>query len=180
MLAVAILALGLDVWGRCLDHPIGGSWVERGREAFTASRVNCRQQLLGAAGQSLVQHARFRFHLGLSFCVMVVWVIWEFIEPWMMYNFNLSKPTADWLDRGLQAIVLGGAFYLALSFSTRLSSRMRALLAGLIPLLILGSGVTALFEKKPLSPRARLQPCAGRTGAAVAQARSLGRPYRRS
>ena len=79
---------------------------------------------------------------------MVVWVIWEFIEPWMMYNFNLSKPTADWLDRGLQAIVLGGAFYLALSFSTRLSSRMRALLAGLIPLLILGSGVTALFEKK--------------------------------
>ncbi|MFO1369164.1 MAG: FHA domain-containing protein [Marinagarivorans sp.] len=149
MLAVAILALGLDVWGRYLDHPIGGSWVERGREAFYGLLgLIAVSSFWALLGKGLVQHARFRFHLGLSFCVMAVWVIWEFIEPWMMYNFNLSKPTADWLDRGLQAIVLGGAFYLALSFSTRLSSRMRALLAGLIPLLILGSGVTALFEKK--------------------------------
>lgn len=149
ILAVAILGLGLDLLGRYLDHPVGGSWVERGREAFYGLLgLVAVSSFWALLGKGLVQHSRFRFHFGLSLCVMAIWVVWEFIQPWLMYNFNLNKTSADWLNRSLQALVLGGAFYLALSFSTRLSTRMRALLAGLIPLLILGSGVTALFEKK--------------------------------
>lgn len=149
ILAVAILGLGLDVLGRYLDHPIGGSWLERGREAFYGLLgLVAVSSFWALLGKGLVQHSRFRFHFGLSLCVMAIWVVWEFIEPWLMYNFNLSKTGANWLDRSLQALVLGGAFYLALSFSTRLSKRMRALLAGLIPLLVLGSGLTAQFEKK--------------------------------
>ncbi|HEY6530256.1 MAG TPA: FHA domain-containing protein [Cellvibrionaceae bacterium] len=149
ILVVAVLALGLDILGQYLDHPIGGSWVERGREAFYGLLgLIALSSFWALLGKGLVQHARFRFHLGLSFCVMAVWVVWEFIQPSMMYNLNFTKATADWLNRGLQAVVLGGALYLALSFSTRLSTRVRALLAGLVPLLVLGSGLSTLIETK--------------------------------
>lgn len=149
ILAVAVFGFGLDVLGQYLDHPIGGSWVERGREAFFGLLgLIALSSFWALLGKGLVQHPRFRFHLGLSFCVMAVWVVWEFIQPWMMYNFNLSKPAADWLNRGLQAGLLGCALYLALRFSTRLSGKMLALLAALVPLLVLGSGLSSLLEKK--------------------------------
>ena len=149
ILILATLALGLDVLGQYLDHPMGSSWVERGREAFYGLLgLIAVSSFWALLGKGLVQHPRFRFHLGLSFCVMAIWVIWDFIEPWLMFNFNLSKDSVGWLDRGLQALVLGGAFYLALSFSTRLSKRMRTVLASVIPLLVLGSGLSTLLEKK--------------------------------
>ncbi|MEY4591096.1 MAG: hypothetical protein RL497_3172 [Pseudomonadota bacterium] len=150
ILLVATLALGLDVLGQYLDRPTGVSWLERGHDAFYGLLgLITLSSLWALLGKGLVQHGRFRFHLGLSFSVLAIWVVWEFIQAWMMYNFNLSRPTTDWLNRGLQAGLLAGALYLALSFSTRLSSKIRALLAALAPLLVLGSGLGNLLDKKP-------------------------------
>lgn len=148
IVVVAILALGFDVLSQYLDRPMGGSWVERGKEAFFGLLgLIVVSSFWALLGKGLVQHGRFRFHLGLSLCVMAVWVVWEFIQPALMYNFNLGRSSIDWITRGLQAVLLAGAFYLALSFSTRLSKRIKTILTGMIPLLILGSGLSDFIEK---------------------------------
>jgi hypothetical protein len=148
IVCVALFGLGLDVLGQYLDRPMGGSWVERGKDAFFGLLgLIALSSFWALLGKGLVQHGRFRFHLGLSLCVMAIWVFWEFIQPALMYNFNLGQSSIDWITRTLQVVLLAGAFYLALSFSTRLSKRIKCILTALIPLFILGSATSDLLEK---------------------------------
>jgi hypothetical protein len=156
LIALALLTgVGVDVWQGYLDNPNSRSSFTLWREALYGVLALAVYSLLWALiGRALVQHARYRFHLGLNATLMVLLLLLYTLEPVLAFNLSLSPALLDALMSLVMATLVGGSLYLACWFATPLRSRMRLALAAALPLLSLTPSLAQWFEK----PRFQAEP----------------------
>lgn len=154
VVALAFIAIGLDVWSQYLDHPVGQHYGEFGREALYGVLGVCVYSGFWALlGKSLLQDGRFWFHLSLSFLVLILWMLWEFYTPWLMFNLQIAALVMGWMNKLVASILAGGAIYISCLYATRLGQKPRLAISAILPLIIMAPLVVKLFDKREFSMR---------------------------
>lgn len=151
--ALVALAIGLDVWDQYLDQPSGQHRAEFTLDAlYGLLAVAVYSGFWALLGKNLLQDARYWLHLSLSFIVINLWVIGEFIAPVAAFNLQLTPQSGTWLSKLALSLLAGGAVYTSCLYATRMTFKPRLAIALLVPMAFLIKPIAALFDKEHFSP----------------------------
>ncbi len=151
--ALVALALALDVWDQYLDQPSGQHRAEFALDAlYGLLAIAVYSGFWALLGKSLLQDARYWLHFSLSFIVINLWVIGEFIAPVVTFNLQLTTQNVSWLSKVALSLLAGATVYISCLYATRMTFKPRLAIALLVPIAFLIKPIAALFDKERFSP----------------------------